>query len=78
MRHQIIMLNGFCRIGKQHFVPCTVIDTTPSSTLVTIDDGSRDLWRCFLPQKDFRLFRLFKHNFIDYGKEHYHQKKQEW
>lgn len=60
MRHPVIMLNGFGRIGKQHFVPCTVIDTTPINTLVTIDDGSRDLWRCLLPQKDFRLFRLLK------------------
>ena len=54
------MLNGFGRIGKGAFVPCTVIDTTPISHLVTIDDGSRDLWRCLLPPKDFRFFRSFR------------------
>lgn len=60
MRHPIVMLNGFGRMGKHQFVPCTMIDTTPISHLVTINDESRDLWRCLLPPKDFRLFRSFR------------------
>lgn len=78
MRHHIVpMLNGFGRMGKYCFVPCTVIDTTPINSLVTIDDGSRDMWQCLLPPKDFRSFCALTNKSINVNRiKHYGKKEQ--
>lgn len=54
MKHPVIMLNGFGRIGKQHFVPCTTIDITPINQLL-IEIDRQDLLKCLLHKKKLNI-----------------------